>query len=72
LGWALRVAHDFAPALGTAGCDHDCSVVVGVPDETTAATVEFTLGAAISFLVAADGIGFRPAVNGRASAEKSW
>jgi hypothetical protein len=38
-------AHDFAPALGTAGCDDDCRGVVDVPNETTPAPLEFTLGA---------------------------
>ena len=52
-----------------AGCDDDCCDVVGVPNETTPATLEFTLGAAISFidppahsagLTAVGGISFFP------------
>ena len=43
-------AHDFAPALDTAGCDDDRCVVVGVPNEATPTTLKLCLGAAIAFV----------------------
>ena len=43
-------AHDFAPAIDTAGCDVDCCIVVGVLNEATPATLKFTLGEAVSFV----------------------
>jgi len=49
-------AHDFAPAFGTAGCDDERCVVVGVPNEATPATLKFTLGAAILFVDRAAGV----------------
>ena len=43
-------AHDFTPALDTAGCDDLRCVVVGVPNEATPATFELTLGATVAFV----------------------
>ena len=43
-------AHDFAPALDTAGSDVDCCVVVSVPNEATPATLKDRLAAAVSFV----------------------
>ncbi|MDT5283420.1 MAG: hypothetical protein QOJ20_4615, partial [Mycobacterium sp.] len=43
-------AHDFAPALDTAGCDDNRCVVVGVPNEATPTTFKCRLGAAVSFV----------------------